>query len=217
MNDDLLQFYDSCELGVAVYKRLSKNSYEFVYYNPAGRAMDGVFDIDIENKKVEEIFPNVFEFGLIDVLEEVFSTGKSIEMPLNGYVVDTKVKLYRTNRIQKLQNGMLVSIYSDESKLYSYINRIETENNILNKALDYTSHNLRGDLSTSLGVLELFDTVEVSNTEKKDLLKVVKSNLEKIDHKIHRLVRLLYMGVSDTEIEGMKDRVKKDLLNEPIN
>ncbi|KXX67376.1 hypothetical protein [Flammeovirga sp. SJP92] len=196
MNEELLNFYENCKLGVAVYKRLSKNNYEFVYYNPSGRVMDGVEGIDIVGKKVHDVFPNVFEFGLLDVFEKVHDTGDPLEMPIKGYVVDNKTTLYRTNRVQKLSCGLIVSVYSDESKLFSYINKIEDENEILSRALDYTSHNLRGDLSTSLGVFELFETVDVSPEEKYTLLRVVKENLEKIDTKIHRLVRLLSKGIS---------------------
>ncbi|WP_044210945.1 hypothetical protein [Flammeovirga sp. OC4] len=196
MNEELLNFYENCKLGVAVYKRLSKNNYEFVYYNPSGKMMDGVEGLDVIGKKIHDIFPNVFEFGLIEILEEVYKTGVPSEMPIKGYVVDNETTLYRTNRVQKLSCGLIVSIYSDESKLFSYINKIENENAVLTRALDYTSHNLRGDLSTSLGVFELFETVDVSPAEKNTLLKVVKDNLEKIDVKIHRLVRLLSKGIS---------------------
>ncbi|NME67718.1 transcriptional regulator [Flammeovirga aprica] len=196
MNEELLNFYENCKLGVAVYRRLSKNNYEFVYYNPSGMKMDGVEGIEIVGKKVHDIFPNVFEFGLIEVFENVYATGNAAELPIKGYVVDSMTTLYRTNRVQKLSCGLIVSIYSDESKLFSYINKIENENEVLSRALDYTSHNLRGDLSTSLGVFELFETVDVSQEEKYTLLKVVKENLEKIDTKIHRLVRLLSTGVS---------------------
>ncbi|MBD0403849.1 hypothetical protein [Flammeovirga sp. EKP202] len=196
MNEELLNFYENCKLGVAVYKRLSENNYEFVYYNPSGKMMDGVEGLDVIGKKVHEIFPNVFEFGLIETLERVYKTGTPSEMPIKGYVVDSETTLYRTNRVQKLSCGLIVSVYSDESKLFSYINKIENENAVLTRALDYTSHNLRGDLSTSLGVFELFETVDVSPEEKYTLLKVVKDNLEKIDIKIHRLVRLLSKGIS---------------------
>ncbi|AZQ62450.1 hypothetical protein EI427_09425 [Flammeovirga pectinis] len=199
MNKELLNFYKNSSLGIAVYKRIDEYKFEFVYYNKAGQEMDGVVGINYNGKLIDEVFPNIKNFGLLDLLEEVYHTGATKELPLSGYTVNNHLKLYRKNRVQKLEDDLVVSVYSDESKTQEYINRIEKENHILNKALDYTSHDLRGNLSTSLGVLELFETIEVQPDEKEYLLHVMKENLEKIDNNIHRLVRMLYKAISDKE------------------
>ncbi|KXX67377.1 hypothetical protein [Flammeovirga sp. SJP92] len=192
MNSELINFYDNCEFGVAVYKRLNKKNFEFVYYNPWGRKIDGINkDEKVIGRKLHDVFPNIFDFGLVDVLEKVYETGNTIILPNKTYVVDQDNLLHRTNRVQKLSNNLLVALYTDQEDIIDHLMKIDEERKLLCTALDYISHNLRGDVSTSLGVFELFDTVEIPNQEKESLLQVVKQNLENIDTKIHSLVRLL--------------------------
>ncbi|NME67717.1 hypothetical protein [Flammeovirga aprica] len=192
MKIDLIKNYETCKFGVAVYKRLSRDNFEFVYYNPWGRKIDGLDNDEVViGRKLQDVFPNIFEFGLVEILEKVYQTGKTEIFPNKEYVVNEFKSLYRTNRVQKINNDLVVALYTDQKDIFQYLMKVEEENLVLSKALDYISHKLRGDLTTSLGVLELFDTVNVPTNEKETLLKVVKKNLENIDAKIHCLVRIL--------------------------
>ncbi|NLR94206.1 hypothetical protein [Flammeovirga agarivorans] len=199
MTQELLNYYDNSPLGVAIYRRKSERQFEFYYYNKAGRKMDGAMDVAYKGKMIDELYPNVNEMGLVDALEEVYQTGVSQVVPLKGYKMSKSDILYRTNRVQKLKDEYVVSVYSDESDTFSYIRQIEKDNKNLNNALDFISHHLRGNLSTSLGILELFRATEVSLEEKNFLMDVVKKNLENIDSKIHHLVDVLYKEVKHDE------------------
>ncbi|ANQ47895.1 hypothetical protein KMW28_13660 [Flammeovirga yaeyamensis] len=199
MTQELLNYYDNSPLGVTIYKRLAPHKFEIYYYNEAGREMDGLSENETKGKLLETVFPNCEEIGLSQLLEKVYLDGKTQVIPFMGFKSDNTKTIHRTNRVQKLEEPYVVSVFSDESQTYSYIRQIEKDNRKLNHALDYTSHHLRGNLSTSLGILELFEATDVSREEKQFLLNVIKKNLENIDSKMHHLVDLLYKEVKEDE------------------
>ncbi|OHX64974.1 nitrogen regulation protein NR(II) [Flammeovirga pacifica] len=199
MTEELLNYYDNSPLAVTIYKRLAPKKFEICYCNSASQDMEGLSEEEYQGKLIEDIYPNCFDIGLVDVLEKVFNCGTTEVVPFVGSNSKHSLVSKRTNRIQKLGDPFVVSVFSDDSQTYSYIKQIEKDNRKLNHALDYTSHHLRGNLSTSLGILELFDATKVSDDEKQFLLKIVKQNLENIDSKIHHLVTLLYNEVKADE------------------
>ncbi|MEA3554609.1 MAG: PAS domain-containing protein [Campylobacterota bacterium] len=70
---------------------------------------------DIIDKNVEEVFKGIKEFGLLDIIKEVYKTGKPSKMPITQYK-DKKISGWRENYIFKLSNGDIVASYEDRTK-----------------------------------------------------------------------------------------------------
>ncbi|MBB6461749.1 hypothetical protein [Flammeovirga kamogawensis] len=154
--------------------------------------MDGAIGVDYHGKKIHELFPNVNEFGLIEVLENVFITGNSQELALKGYKVNDDITLYRTNRVQKLNNDFLVCTYTDETDNYAQLELIEKETEILKKAFNYAAFKIEGDLLLANSTID-----KIIKTEDNTLqIKEIKKYLSNISDKTNRLMSILEKGVN---------------------
>ncbi len=104
---------DNMSNGVAVYMAVDNgNDFIFVDYNRAGARMDGVERGKVIGKRLLEIFPAVKEFGLFDVIREVWETGKAVNHPVSLYS-DNKLQAWRENYVYRLPTGEVVAVYND--------------------------------------------------------------------------------------------------------
>ncbi|AZQ61415.1 hypothetical protein EI427_04000 [Flammeovirga pectinis] len=196
MEQDFLTLYDDFTLGVAAYKRLKHKTFIFCYLNEQGKKLDN-FDVNNYGKVIHEVYPELEQFGLIDHLENVFQTGQQMILPFSAYSVYPNKTIYRANKIKKIGKDMIINIYNDESETYSYIKDIKKNNNKVNEALAILSHQIRGDVSTSLGLIELHKQELIEPHKLECSLDLVKKNLENIDFTIHDLVDVLFKKTTD--------------------
>lgn len=99
--------------GVAVYEAV-KNGADFIFkdFNRAAEKIDNIKKEDVIGKGILELFPDVEEFGLLEVLQRVWKTGQSEHFPTSFYN-DQRIAGWRNNYIYKLQSGEIVAIYED--------------------------------------------------------------------------------------------------------
>ncbi|KXX69902.1 hypothetical protein [Flammeovirga sp. SJP92] len=191
MENDLLKLYDDFTLGVAAYQRIAPNKFKIYYINKVGVLLDN-FDLNHLGKYLHDIYPELIAFGLIEQLEEVFLKNEEMTIPFRAYEKPDGKILYRANKLKKIGNDLILNIYNDESETYSYIRDMKNNNQRLNKALDMISHDIRGQVTTSLGLIELLKQ-EFDDTNDVDAsLRIIQRNMENIDFKIHALVHLLF-------------------------
>ncbi len=101
--------------GVAVYEAVDDGEdFIFVEFNKAGAEIDNVKIKELIGKKVTETFPGVKEFGLFEVFQRVWKTGKSEHCPIAVYK-DERITGWRENFVYKLPSGEIVAVYSDET------------------------------------------------------------------------------------------------------
>ncbi len=101
--------------GIAAYKAISDGAdFVFTDINKASERIDDIKKEDIIGKSVLEVFPSVKEFGLFDVFQRVWNTGKSEHFPLSLYK-DDRIEGWRENFVYKLPSGDIVAVYSDET------------------------------------------------------------------------------------------------------
>jgi len=101
--------------GVAVYQAKDDGAdFVFVDFNEAGERIDAIRKQDLVNKSVMEVFPRVKEFGLFDVLQRVWLTGKPEHFPVTMYK-DERISGWRDNFVYKLPSGEVVALYRDET------------------------------------------------------------------------------------------------------
>lgn len=102
---------DAMPLNVAVYTYVD-NDFVFAYLNGPAEHSEGILKEDIIGKALTDVFPNVKEFGLYDVLLRVYKSGKAETLDL-GFYQDARVNGWYQNDVTKLENGDIMAVYSD--------------------------------------------------------------------------------------------------------
>ncbi|OHX65119.1 transcriptional regulator [Flammeovirga pacifica] len=186
----LLNYFDHSMYGIAVYERICEGKYRFIFYNDAGRKMDGVEGVNYKGKFIEELFPNVLEFGIFDVLEKVYQTEKTQEHKLKSYRHEDGSYMYRTNKIQKLENDWLVCTYHDESKIFDLKDQLDKDYHTFADIQNYSSNKVKGDFSMIHSLLD-----DTSPLDQYDKIKKIKKHLLNIEDKFDFLTSLVNRGM----------------------
>jgi PAS domain S-box-containing protein len=101
--------------GIAVYTAIGDGEdFIFVDFNKSAEKIDNIRRKDVVGKSVLEVFPGVEEFGLLNVFQRVWKTGKSEHFPISHYT-DNRLEGWRDNFVYKLPSGEIVAVYSDET------------------------------------------------------------------------------------------------------
>lgn len=107
---EIFRFTTDC---IAVYKTPDKGkSFVFADLNPAAEKAENISRKEVIDKNVVEIFPEVEKFGLIDVMREVYKTGKESVLPVRFYS-DPRISGWRENHVYKLDDEHILVIYND--------------------------------------------------------------------------------------------------------
>ncbi len=101
------------------------------YLNPEAEKVEQVRKELIIGKKLTEVFPGVVDFGLFDLLKQVWESGDPAFLPSSFYK-DDRISGYRESYVYKLSSGELVSVYQDL-----------TEYKLAKKQLDESEHKFR--------------------------------------------------------------------------
>ncbi|MGC9444481.1 MAG: PAS domain S-box protein [Candidatus Methanospirareceae archaeon] len=107
------ELFDNMSSGVAIYEAVNQGE-DFIFkdVNKAGERIDDITKDALLGKRVTEIFPCVKAFGLFEVLQLVFQTGRPEHLPLTHYQ-DERIAGWRENYVYKLPSGELVAVYDD--------------------------------------------------------------------------------------------------------
>ncbi|MFX0143139.1 MAG: PAS domain S-box protein [Candidatus Hodarchaeota archaeon] len=107
------ELFNNMKSGVAVYKAI-KDGLDFIFkdFNLAGERIDGIKKENLIGKKVTEVFPSVKKFGLFEVFQRVWKSGKSEIHPITLYK-DNRIKGWRENYVYKLPSGEIIAVYDD--------------------------------------------------------------------------------------------------------
>ena len=99
--------------GVAVYQAVDEGrDFTVVDFNRTAEEIEHVSRLDVIGKSILEAFPGVREFGLFDVLQQVWRTGEPQSHPVSVYR-DQRISGWRQNYVCKLPNGHVMAVYSD--------------------------------------------------------------------------------------------------------
>ena len=102
--------------GVAVYRAI-KNGEDFLFvdFNRSGERIEKIKRDEVIGKSVLSVFPGVKEFGLFEVMQRVWQTGRPEHHPVSMYK-DERIIGWRDNFVYKLPSGEIVAVYSDETE-----------------------------------------------------------------------------------------------------
>ena len=108
--------FANTRFGVAVYETANDGQdFIFVDFNKAGEGIDNVKKEDLIGKSVLKMFPGIKDFGLFEVFQRVWKTGKPEHHPV-GIYKDERLTGWRENFVYRLPSGEIVAVYSDETK-----------------------------------------------------------------------------------------------------
>jgi len=108
------ELFNRMSSGVAVYEAIDSGG-DFIFrdFNPAAERIEKVSRKDILGKRVSEAFPGVKAFGVFEVFQRVWQTGKPEYLPPSIYKDERDPGSWRENSVFKLPTGEIVSIYND--------------------------------------------------------------------------------------------------------
>ena len=102
--------------GVAVYRAIHKGEdFLFVDFNRAAERIEKIKRDEVIGKSVLKVFPGVKDFGLFEVMQRVWRSGKPEHHPVSMYK-DERIIGWRDNFVYKLPSGEIVAVYSDETE-----------------------------------------------------------------------------------------------------
>jgi PAS domain S-box-containing protein len=108
------ELFNHISSGVAVYEAID-NGGDFIFrdFNPAAEKIEKVSRKDILGKRVSEAFPGVKAFGVFEVFQRVWQTGKSEYFPDNIYKDERDPGSWRESWVLKLPTDEIVVVYND--------------------------------------------------------------------------------------------------------
>lgn len=110
------QLFETISSGVAVYRPEGDGEkFTFQSLNRAAEAIDHLRREDLIGHDLEEIFPAVNDFGLLEVLRRVSRTGVAEHLPPTHYQ-DARISGWRENHVYRLDTGEVVAVYDDVSE-----------------------------------------------------------------------------------------------------
>lgn len=108
--------FENTRNGVAVYRVVGDGeNFVFVDFNGGGERIERIDRKDLIGRSVLDAFPGVKEFGLFEVFQRVWKTGRAERFPIRQYR-DNRIAGWRDNFVYKLSSGEIVAVYSDETK-----------------------------------------------------------------------------------------------------
>ena len=107
------ELFGNIQSGVAVYEAVDGGE-DFIFkdFNKGAEKIDGISRETVVGKRLTEVFPGVKEFGVFDVFQRVWRTGKAEHFP-DAMYRDERIIGWRDNNIYKLPSGEVVAVYED--------------------------------------------------------------------------------------------------------
>jgi signal transduction histidine kinase len=108
-------FLDNINQATAIFKATDDgNDFVFTFFNSFAESLEKVSRKDLLGKTITESFPNVEEFGLLSIFQDVWKTGKAKIHPTKFYE-DDRITRWLENYVFKLPDGQIVVVYKDIS------------------------------------------------------------------------------------------------------
>ncbi len=122
------EMVENMQSAVVVY-RPEEDGHKFIFsdLNQAAEKSESIKKEELIGRNIEEAFPRIEEFGLLDVLKRVYKSGVAERLELKEYR-DERISGWRENYVYKLSSGEIVALYADrtaEKEQENAINRLK--------------------------------------------------------------------------------------------
>ncbi len=107
--------FSNMRSGVAVYEP-DGDGFRFVDFNRAAERINETTASEVLGRRVEERFPQVESFGLLEVFRQVHQSGEPRELPVTVYQ-DERLEKWIENYVYRLSDGCVVAIHDDLTEI----------------------------------------------------------------------------------------------------
>lgn len=130
------ELFNNMRSGVVIYTA-TDDGQDFIIkgINQGVERIEHVRKEEVIGRSIEEAFPGVREFGLLDVLVRVWKTGKPERFPVSFYK-DTKIEGWRDNYVYKLSTGELVAVYEDVTEQKKFEEALNSQYHLLSAIIN---------------------------------------------------------------------------------
>lgn len=185
------QLFNHISEGVIVMKKIEQK-FIITDYNRGAEKLDDKKKAEVIGKEVSQIYPGTDSGGFTDYIEEAFQNGYA-NFPILHYQ-DERIDSWRKGEFYKLPNEEVVCVYHDITDEIKQLEQLKKYNEKLEEIAFKASHEVRAPVASILGLMQLIDFNDLSESNKK-ALEHMKSSVEKLDYTIRDMVKVSY----DTE------------------
>ena len=128
------ELVDHMSSGVVVYEP-TPDGRDFIIreFNAASQRIEHLGRDDVVGRRVTDAFPGVEDFGLLDVLRLVASTGEPEAFPTALYT-DDRLSSWRENYVYRLPSGEVVAVYDDVTERVKAEQAVAHSKDVLERA-----------------------------------------------------------------------------------
>jgi len=132
------ELFQNMSSGVVFYEATA-NGEDFIItdFNYAAEKIEKIRKEDVVGRGVLEVFPGVKNFGIFNVFQRVYQTGKAEHFPVAQYH-DDRISGWRENYIFKLPSGEVVAVYDDVTERKQAEEQIIRSKALLQTVIDST-------------------------------------------------------------------------------
>jgi|GEM_PF-1410122 PAS domain S-box-containing protein len=118
------KIFDNMYSAIVIYSTIDGEKFILNEMNKVAERIENVNRKETIGKYVEEVFPKIEEFGLLEVFRRVFRTGK-YEFKEGALYRDNRISGWRENYVYKLSESEIVAIYTDVSERVKIMNNLK--------------------------------------------------------------------------------------------
>ncbi|MEN8302494.1 MAG: PAS domain S-box protein [Campylobacterota bacterium] len=208
---------DFIPINVVVYK-VEGDDFVFVDFNKTAEVTENIKKESVIGKQLTDIFPGVKDYGLFEVLQRVYESGKNEVFDLKFYE-DGRISGWRKNEIIKLPNGDVMAMYEDLTQEKQLEERVKKLNNFIDNSqtivffwlptenwpVEYVSNNI-GNLGYSVDdfLSKKIDYKDIVHPD--DLERISEEVAEHTQNKNNKFTQVYRILTADGSIRWVDDR-----------
>jgi len=199
--------------GVAIYDVVGDGEdFVFADFNPAAETILRIRKKEVIGRSISEIFPGAEEFGIVDVLRQVWETGEPAHIPAAPYR-DERIQGWLENDIFRLSPGGVVAIFSDVTEKKHAEEALRRAHRQLQILTGITRHDILNSVMVAAGYLDLMEEADPGTWT--DRLADIRRMIGQIEHQITFTREYQSMGQSPPSWQRPAKIIGQYIQNQP--